>query len=76
MEEGREYLNFAEVVDGVVEGKKYTREEWRSEQEYVFVKGDTLCITRREEGSIIPITHSFIVRVVDIEADDWYEVTA
>lgn len=59
-------LSFSQAIDEIMAGKKVTRLEWDTNDEYCFEQGEMLSIYRN--GKV----HQWLVSRGDIEANDWY----
>ncbi len=58
-------LTFPEAIKEIMKGRKVTRVEWDSNEEYAFLKDEFLSIHTRGKD------HTWLVRKVDMDGTDW-----
>jgi len=58
-------MSFPEIIQKILDGKKVTRLEWGSNEEYGFMKNEELRIHTRGED------HTWIVNKGDMMGNDW-----
>lgn len=63
-------MDFSEAIRKIIDGKKVTRLEWGSKDEYCCISGEFLAIHHKGDAD----DHSWLVRDGDLLATDWQVV--
>ena len=64
---------FAEILDKLLLGKKFTRTDWKNKEVYIQLIRDQLMIWN-QDGDKVWRWHTLIVSTGDIEGNDWVPV--
>ena len=61
-------MSFPEIIQKILVGKKVTRLEWESNNEYGFMKDETLCVHTKGKD------HTWVVSKGDMMGNDWFVI--